>query len=255
MDLCWQSNVYNELKFLGSSQHEMVALFSFRKETIYCEFPAHLSFANNKTPLKAGTSCGALGNLVGALPELALRGLLRLVTRFPCRKSALKKFQRRLQQGRSCYWNEICPIQRWGRVQRDWKVALQGYRAGKKWKWGPESRVLESGVQDLLTLGKGFLKPTTKIPRELCFLSPPLLQSQPVWTLNPKILARILAYLPRKQMNVRWYFPHCFKISPFQDAAPFQVWACLLLPFQATAQSSWVTFKWNKTVIVLRLEC
>ena len=95
MDLCWQSNVYKELKFLGSSKHEMVELFFFfsRKEMIYCEFPAHLSFADNKTLLKAVTSSGALGNLVGALPELALRDLLRLVTRFLCRKSALKKFQ------------------------------------------------------------------------------------------------------------------------------------------------------------------
>ena len=81
----------------------MVGLFSFRKETIYCEFPAHLSFANNKTLLKAVTSRGALGNLVGALPELARRVLLRLVTRFLCRKSALEKVQRRLEQGRSWY--------------------------------------------------------------------------------------------------------------------------------------------------------
>lgn len=182
----------------------MVGLFSFRKETIYCEFPAHLSFANNKTLLKAVTSRGALGNLVGALPELARRVLLRLVTRFLCRKSALEKVQRRLEQGRSWYWNEICPIKRWGRVQRDWKVALQ--KKKKRWKWGPESKALEYGVQGLLTVGKGFLKPTTKIPRELCFLSPSLPQSQPVWTLNSKILARIHAYLTRKQMNVRWYF-------------------------------------------------
>lgn len=166
----------------------MVELFSFRKETIYCEFPAQLSFANNKT-LKAVTSRGALGNLVGALPELAHRVLLRLVTRFLCRKSSLEKAQRRLEQGRSWYWNEICPIQRWGRE------LLCKKKKKKRWKWGPESKALESGVQGLLTVGKGFLKPTTKIPRELCFLSPPLPQSQPVWTLNSKILARIHAYL------------------------------------------------------------
>ena len=78
-----------------------------------------------------------MGNLValGALQEIALGGLLRLVTGFLCRKSALKKFQRTTKGQR---WedpdNEMRSVL--FRGEEEFKeignIAQQGYIAGKR---------------------------------------------------------------------------------------------------------------------------